>query len=197
MQKAVGYFAGLIANELLAPVQAHLKELSYNTRVKKYKEEVQKLEGFIWAQLQKLLTATYGEVSFFNDFAAFQRFNPAEREGGKKKEATATKVKGEKGSTLDITFDLFKSGKPIDEIATLRNLAISTVESHLAAFVKEGRLQITDVVEDEKVGHILKVMDEVGTESLGLIKNRLGDEYTFGEIRAVLNHRIFAQKVSA
>jgi hypothetical protein len=195
MEKAVGYFASLIANELLAPVQAHLKELSYNTRVKKYKEEVLKLEGFIWTQLQKLVTASYGELQFFSDFAAYQRFNPAEQGSGQKKDAPKTKV--EKGSTLDITFDLFTGGKSIDEIATLRNLAISTVESHLASFVKEGRLQITDVVETEKVDHILKVMDQVGTESLGLIKNRLGDEYTFGEIRAVLNHRIFAQKQSA
>ncbi|TCZ70501.1 helix-turn-helix domain-containing protein [Flaviaesturariibacter aridisoli] len=196
MEKAVAYFAGFIAEHLLQPLQAHIKDLSYNTRVKKYKEDLRTLEGFIWQQLQRLMTASYGELRFFHDFARYQSLNPAEA-GPVKKEAKETKGKTEKGASQEITFDLFRAGKSIDEIATVRNLAISTVESHLAQFVRDGRLAITEVVEEEKVKNILKVMDEVGTESLGLIKNKLGDEYTFGEIRAVLNHRIFAQKISA
>ncbi|RYZ21672.1 MAG: hypothetical protein EOO16_12045, partial [Chitinophagaceae bacterium] len=198
MEKAVAYFADYIATNFLVPVQAHLKELSYNTRVKKYKEEILKLEGFLWTQLQRLLTASYGELQFFSDFAAYQRFNPTEQQQSpRKKEPAAAKTKAEKGSTHEITFELFREGKSIDEIATLRNLALSTVEGHLALFVKEGKIQITDVVAADKVEHILKVMNEVGTESLGLIKGRLGDEYTFGEIRAVLNHRIFSTGINA
>ncbi|GAB4093375.1 helix-turn-helix domain-containing protein [Flaviaesturariibacter terrae] len=193
MEKAVGYFAEFIAGNLLWPLQQHIKELNYNTRVKKYKEDVRALEGFIWQQLQRLLTASYGELTFFSDFARYQRLSPAESVVAKKE----AKGKTEKGASLEITFDLFRSGKSIDEIATVRSLAISTVESHLAQFVREGRLQISEVVEAEKVQHILKVMDEVGTESLAAVKSRLGDEYTFGEIRAVLNHRMYTQKISA
>ncbi|GAA4338030.1 helix-turn-helix domain-containing protein [Flaviaesturariibacter amylovorans] len=195
MSKAVGYFAQILAQDILLPVQEHLKELAYNTRVKKYKEDIIKLEGFLWQQLQRLLTASWGELKFFDDFAGYQRYNPAEQSMHKKE--AAKKPKTEKGATLQVTLELFESGKSIEEIATVRNLAISTVESHLAQFVREGRLQINDVVEPVKVEQILKVMDEVGTESLGLIKGRLGDAYSFGEIRAVLNHRLFAQKLSA
>ncbi|RYZ00406.1 MAG: helicase [Chitinophagaceae bacterium] len=195
MGKAVGYFAQILGQEILLPVQDHLKELAYNTRVKKYKEDIIKLEGFLWQQLQRLLTASWGEVKFFDDFASYQRYNPAEQSMHKKE--AAKKPKTEKGASLQVTLELFESGKSIEEIATVRNLAISTVESHLAQFVREGRLQINDVVAPSKVEHILKVMDEVGTESLGAIKGRLGDEYSFGEIRAVLNHRLFAQKLSA
>ncbi|RYD95947.1 MAG: helicase, partial [Sphingobacteriales bacterium] len=197
MEKAVAYFADFIADNLLQPLQEHIKELNYNTRVKKYKEEVHTLEGYIWQQLQRLITASYGELTFCPDFARYQRFNPAEAPAAKKEAKASKGVKPEKGASQEVTFDLFREGKSIDEIATVRSLAISTVESHLAQFVRDGRLQITEVVEEEKVGHIMKVMDEVGTESLGQIKNRLGDEYTFGEIRAVLNHRLFAQKMSA
>lgn len=199
MEKAVAYFAEFIAGQLLQPLQQHIKELSYNTRVKKYKEDIRSLEGYIWKQLQHLVTATYGDLRFFRDFARYQALNPAESPQAKKeaKEARESKPRLEKGATQEITFELFRAGKSIDEIATVRNLAISTVEGHLAQFVRDGKLAITEVVEEEKVGHIQKVMDEVGTESLGLIKNRLGDEYTFGEIKAVLNHRLYAQKISA
>ena len=37
----------------------------------------------------------------------------------------------------------------------------------------------------------LKVIDEVGKESIGVIKSRLGDEYSYGDIRLVLSHLIW------
>ena len=192
MQKAVEYFARLIAEEILTPVQDHLKELTYNSKVKKYKEEVLVIEGFVWQHLQKLLTAKYGDTTFFTDFAAYQKYNPQEQTAKK-----LVKSKVEKGASLLTTLELFKEGKPIEEIATVRNLAISTVEGHLAQFVREGKLEITKLVQEERVEAILKVIDEVGTESLGAIKYRLGDEYSYGEIRAVLNHYYYQQKISA
>jgi hypothetical protein len=37
----------------------------------------------------------------------------------------------------------------------------------------------------------------VGSESLGTIKHRLGEEYSYNEIRAVLNHHYYQRKLTA
>jgi hypothetical protein len=192
MEKAVDYFAKLLGEEILTPIQAHLKELAYNNKVKKYKEEVVIIESFVWQQLQKLLTASYGELTFFNDFARFQKYNPEEAPA--KKQA---KQKVEKGASLITTLELFKEGKSIAEIATVRNLAVSTVEGHLAQFVREGKLEITQLVAEERVAEVLKAIGAAGTESLGALKYRLGEEYSYSEIRAVLNHYYYQQKLTA
>ncbi|RYY86022.1 MAG: hypothetical protein EOO15_15505 [Chitinophagaceae bacterium] len=193
MEKAVGYFTGFLAENLLLPLQKHIKELNHSKNVKRYKVEVRTLEGYIWQQLHKLMTASYGELTFFSDFTRYRRLSPVEAPPPQRE----SRPKMEKGATQELTFELFQSGKSIDEIAVQRNLAIGTIESHLAQFVREGRLAISAIVAEEKVGHIQKVMDEVGMESLGAVKSRLGDEYTFGEIRAVLNHRLYEQKIGA
>jgi len=192
MEKAVDYFAKLLGEEILTPIQAHLKELAYNNKVKKYKEEVVIIESFVWQQLQKLLTASYGELTFFSDFARFQKYNPEEAPA--KKQA---KQKVEKGASLITTLELFKEGKSIAEIATVRNLAVSTVEGHLAQFVREGKLEITQLVAEERVAEVLKAIGAAGTESLGALKYRLGEEYSYSEIRAVLNHYYYQQKLTA
>jgi hypothetical protein len=194
MGKAILYFAAIIADGLLKPVQQHIKDLATYPRIKRYKEQIHELEGFLWARLQQLLTASYGELTFFNDFARFQEYHPGEHKG------PATKVlrgKVEKGMTYEMTYELFRAGKPVEEIATIRNLAPGTIETHLAHLVREGRLHITEVVGGQKLEDIVKVMDEVGTESIVEIKNRLGEEYSYGDIRAVLSHRSFAQKIGA
>lgn len=192
MEKAIDYFGKLLAEEMLVPIQAHLKELEHNSKVKKYKEEVAIIESFVWQQLQKLVTAAYGELRFFSNFERFQPYNPEEKTTKK-----LTKNKVEKGASLLATLELFREGKSIAEIATVRNLAVSTVEGHLAQFVKEGKLEITQLVAEERVASILKVIDVVGSESLGAIKYRLGEEYSYSEIRAVLNHHYYQQKQTA
>lgn len=192
MEKAIAYFGKLLAEDMLTPIQAHLKELEHSSKIKKYKEEVTIIESFVWQQLQKLITASYGELRFVSDFSRYQPYNPEEKTTKK-----LTKNKVEKGASLLATLEMFQEGKSIAEIAALRNLAISTVEGHLAQFVKEGKLEITLVVAEERVAEIMRTITAVGADSIGAIKHRLGDDYSYGEIRAVLNHHYLQQKQTA
>jgi hypothetical protein len=70
----------------------------------------------------------------------------------------------------------------------MRNLAEGTVGVHLAAFVRTGELRIHELVTEEKVDAILPVIRETGGVSLVPIKDKLGDGYSFSEIRAVYNY---------
>jgi uncharacterized protein YpbB len=47
------------------------------------------------------------------------------------------------------SLELFKSGKPIEEIAEQRGLAVSTVQGHLAQFVLSGELEPQQLIAQE------------------------------------------------
>jgi uncharacterized protein YpbB len=186
MTKAVQYFSDTLATELLEPVQLHLKQLQYATRVKKYLEEVTQLESLLWQFLQRLQNAKYGKIQFSKNVNQFEKYSPGIQE---KKIVKTTKAV--KGDSLKETLVLFKQGNDIERITALRNLAPSTVIGHLAFYVSKGEIAVTDIISQTVVENILKVIDEVGKESIGLIKSKLGDEYSYGDIRLVLSHLIF------
>jgi ATP-dependent DNA helicase RecQ len=98
-------------------------------------------------------------------------------------------VSGGEGDTKRESLKLFRAGKSIKTIARLRHLTVSTIENHLAYFIGTGEVAIRDVVAHEKIAAIRKVVDRENTTSLKSLKEQLGDEYSYGEIRAVLAER--------
>jgi ATP-dependent DNA helicase RecQ len=61
-----------------------------------------------------------------------------------------------------------------------------TIESHLAHYVGLGLLNVAEIVVEEKIAIIKDTVDNKGKESLKVIKEHLGDEFSCGEIRLVL-----------
>jgi tRNA uridine 5-carbamoylmethylation protein Kti12 len=91
-------------------------------------------------------------------------------------------------STREASFELFKSGKTIPEIAKERGMAVSTIEGHLAHFVGTGEIQIDQVVEPKKLRAILDYIEKHKTRSVNQIRTGLGNDFSFSEIRFVLKH---------
>lgn len=89
--------------------------------------------------------------------------------------------------TYHISLDMFRDGKSMEEIASTRGLGLSTIEGHLARFVSSGELRLDQVVAPEKIETIRKAIDECQEPGfIGPIKTALGNEYSYGEIRAVM-----------
>lgn len=91
-------------------------------------------------------------------------------------------------NTREISLDMFRQGLSISEIAKERGLVTSTIEGHLATFIRTGKLTITDLVSPEKQKTIEKQLAKSKVLKLGEIKKELGEEYTFGEIKMVMAH---------
>jgi len=85
-----------------------------------------------------------------------------------------------------LSFELYKAGKGIAEIAKERNFAISTVEGHLSYFVGMGNLSIDDVVSKEKQVLINDAVAKHGIVGLTALINSLPKEISYNEIRMVL-----------
>jgi ATP-dependent DNA helicase RecQ len=84
---------------------------------------------------------------------------------------------------------LHRAGKTMQEIAIERGLGLSTIEGHLARFVTAGEVKITELVSQKKIAAIREAIAKYGESGyLSPIKEALGEEYSFGEIRAVIAH---------
>lgn len=85
-----------------------------------------------------------------------------------------------------ITRAFYVQGLSIEEIAEKRGMARSTVLSHITELLEAGeRLNIERIVPAERFQKIEDVIREVGGERLKPIKEVLGDEYSYDEIRLV------------
>jgi ATP-dependent DNA helicase RecQ len=89
-------------------------------------------------------------------------------------------------STLEETLELYKQNLSIEEIAQKRNLKTSTIVSHIEKLIKLGEeISIDKFVDINKQKHIMKELSIIGSERLKPIIEKLGDNYTYEEIRLV------------
>jgi ATP-dependent DNA helicase RecQ len=113
------------------------------------------------------------------------------RMGAKRRErpGRSTAQKRNKFSdTFAVSFRMFRNGISVQEIAAERGLAVSTIEGHLARYLVTGELELNELVSMEKAEKIRAALLEVDTDgAIGPIKERLGEGYSYGEIRAVIS----------
>lgn len=100
-------------------------------------------------------------------------------------------VKEKKPSTKELSFQLYKQGNSIKEIAGKRGLTLSTIENHLIPFVANGEINIDELVTKQKQNLISEALQKFNYEDgLNPVKAKLPDDITFSEIRFVMAHRL-------
>ena len=108
----------------------------------------------------------------------------------KKKEI---KVKEE---TKKISYDLFRKGKTIAQIAEERKLSTNTIEQHLAYYVGTGEIPIGKFVSQEITDLITGHFEGTEDYKMGPVKAALGDKVSWSDIKFVINHLAFLRKKS-
>jgi GTPase SAR1 family protein len=93
-----------------------------------------------------------------------------------------------KEETKKISYDLFKKGKSISQIAEERGFSIATIEGHLAHYVGTGEIPVIEFVSQEKKELISGHFDGNDVFKMGPVKESLGENVTWSEIRFVINH---------
>ena len=93
------------------------------------------------------------------------------------------KEKAQKPDTKKESFELYKSGKTIAEIAEIRQLVVGTIESHLAHFIANGELDIHTFLSDEKLKKLEAFKPASEANFVGEAKVHFGDEFSYGELR--------------
>jgi len=93
------------------------------------------------------------------------------------------KDKAPKVDTKDLTLQLHKQGLSVAEIAKERKLVASTVEAHLAHFVATQEIPAAGLMDKRKLRKIINAIRELKTMQLNPIREHLGRDYSFGEIK--------------
>ena len=112
----------------------------------------------------------------------------AEEHGLEEKEQASTRRKSRSvrrpGSTYAKTLELFRQGLPIDDIATRRELSPGTIIGHLERLASHGEeISVSHLLEPERFDLMRKELERTETLSLSVIRDALGDGYSYDEIR--------------
>jgi hypothetical protein len=192
------------SNELrmmLDKIEQLLDSLRKKKRTKKKIKDLEKLKLLYIHQLEKIGRAEKIAVSMVSGEDLARAFHYKIDTTSKNKEKNIpiepTFRKKEKGATYKITLSLYRQGKTIEEIAKERNLVKSTIESHLAKLVENDELIAEDIIGAEKVKQIVNTAIELQTSQFTPIKEILGDNYSYGEIKIALASKYYRNLLSA
>jgi len=202
VEAALKYFNPLvkeISDRFLAQIEAVKEE----KQIKTYVTELLELEILVYEQLKKmhkskaLLQALIAGKEFSKaDTEAL--LNTSERnlqlqkaiqlkgETLKVKSAVEKKKKEPKIDTKLVSFELYEQGKSLEEIAKERGFSVGTIEGHLAYYVSTQQLDVTKLVKPNKIRNITNAVESQKTKSMATIREFLGKDYSFGEIKMVL-----------
>jgi len=112
---------------------------------------------------------------------------------GQKSKKRERRVRAERAASVPrnsdtrlVSLNLYRQGKSIADIATERGLSVSTVESHLSYFVQSGDMDVLAMVAEEKIPAIKDAVESYGADRLAPLKEILGADFSYGEIKAVV-----------
>jgi hypothetical protein len=95
--------------------------------------------------------------------------------------------KEDKKPTKQISFELFKSGLTIKEIAKERSLTAGTIENHLANYITSGDIDVLELIELKRYKKIRNEIEEAGeVKGLTALKENVDPSFTYMELKMVL-----------
>lgn len=112
-----------------------------------------------------------------------------EHQGMKKMEFDdeESKIELELKDTVLVTKGLIDEGLTLEEIAAHRGMVLSTIQGHVSEMILKGYAEAKDFMTEEHYDTIVEYFTETQDTSLGAARDVLGDDYSFGELRMVLN----------
>lgn len=202
VEAALKYFGPLIkaiSEKFLAQIEAIKEEKG----IKTYLTELLELEILVYEQLKKmhkgraLLLAIIDGKEFskadtdalLNTGERSEQLKKANQLKGTTLKPRSVAEKKKKEPRIDtklVSFELYEQGKTIAEIAKERGFSVGTIEGHLAYYVSTQQLDVAKLVKPNKIKNIADAAESQKTKSMATIREFLGSDYSFGEIKLVL-----------
>ncbi len=196
--------------ERILQLLIHKEKMNALSKTKAYIEELSDLEMAMYEQFQRfqkaaVLVKSVVEGTEITKELIESAFNPQQRyallqaaknavafEKNNPKDLDSFNEKPPKynanglSKTYQLTFELVKSGKKPSEIAKERSMTLDTIYNHLSKLVAKGLVDIEKIIEPDRIETIRKALDAIEEGiSTTVIKEVLGDAFSYGEIRLV------------
>lgn len=208
-EKAKTYFFPVL-DDLTYQVLRTQAEVSSSKNVKQFREELAELEEIQTQAVFRLLktevflkaicedenltkeSLSWKKISDYKsnllqkiyDELSIQKLN---LEQDKKQKNKKTEKTG-KIATQYQTWELWKKKIPLEEIARERKLSLTTIYRHLGLLVKEGKIQIDEILSSEKIRELAVVFEKAEEETtLTQIKEQVGETFSWEELKLFKN----------
>lgn len=169
------------------PIKERINKTSGQTGLKNYHTELKELEELVFDKLMTIQRLS-ALVNALYEGKELTRENVRPTTSFiQERKASSKKGKKSKTPTSEISYKLFQAGKSIEEIAEERGFVPTTIEGHLCQYVALGEIEASALMDAIKLENILQLITSE-TQPLGEIKAKLGDEYSFGEIKIAQAH---------
>ncbi len=204
VQKAGEYFKPRL-QKFSKRVIDHIANMGEQKGVKTYIRELRDLETAFYERMQLLHKASVLVTAMIEDKEPTRHLTndpglKTERqsmlaEGAmdilerQKKDKKNRKPKAAKGYSAELSLAMYKEGKSVEEIARIRELAQSTIMSHMTENVRKGLLPVSDFLDAQKLGQVLAAAKAVKSHNATDIMRVLGGEFTYQDIRIALAHQ--------
>jgi len=199
IEAAANYFNDKIKKSLAHPLEEHIDALiKLRKKAKKHLLELKELLSMFTIKTQKLqqiVMISHGlmqgdDAADILEQMAIERMQAVSEDNEKSLVKEKPTPKMPKGETMRISLKMYREGKSIAEIAAERGLANGTIEGHLCSFIPTGEIAVEELVSPEKLAIIQEALDKSPKEvKSSEIKEKLGEEFSFAEIRAVISMR--------
>ena len=165
----------------LVSKSSELKEIC--TYLPHTSQELMKIKGFGAAKVGK-----YGEeiLAMVQEYAAENDLESlmADYEVDTKSKKPVKEKKKKGPDTKTVSYDMYKAGKTLEEIAKERGFIVSTIEGHLSEFIIGGMLPIENFVSQEQQDNIKALLVGEGLPFKEL-REKLNGEVSYGQIKIV------------
>ncbi len=180
-----------------------IRSLKSEKRIKKYINELRDVELLFFRQLQFIyksealikssIDKTEISKSDLNIKALYNSREEVVADFEKKKPSIKKKTEGkeekkEKVDTKLVSYNHFKNGMTVEEIAKERGFVTTTIEGHLAHYVVKGEIDCLKLISKERLEEILSAIKKSKSTKRNEIKEVLPNDYTYSEIQFGLAH---------
>lgn len=211
LEKGSAYYQKFLL-EALAALYKHMSEVERFSQTKQYLEKLEEIDVLIFRKLLEILRTNTLVACIINgeEIPKMEHFsrelsnqtkdmrnaaketakaNPkfTKNKTGKKKKGSGPNLKKVKGETYEITYELHDAGLTFLQIAEMRGLAESTIKTHLAKGIQEGRVDISQHFSEEYIDELKKLL-VIHDFDLSAIRQEYPGKYDFGSLKMVLAH---------
>ncbi|WP_100627322.1 helix-turn-helix domain-containing protein [Algoriphagus formosus] len=205
--KGSAYYEKILI-KILEKIHLQAQMVSNFSRTKKYLEGLEGIEQSVFRKLLQIrkvgaLTSSIlaGEVSGKmtalekdlvqlrqqliqkNRAIAGEKIHEIKNKTGRRKSSSA-KPKRQKGDSVELTLQLFESGKKIPEIVLERGLAESTIKGHLAEGISAGRIELEDCLPAEVILEVMGSLDKFS--GMKELREHFNGKYDYATLKMVL-----------
>jgi tRNA A37 threonylcarbamoyladenosine biosynthesis protein TsaE len=185
--KAIEYFTGRLALEILAPVREHIGSLRGKKKLKRYLAHVEPLERACWHKIEALYGAELLDRRLYIGTPLHRR-QGTERSAETIPISTVSRGRTERGTSIRETLRLHCERKTSAEIAALRGLSVGTIKSHLARLIASGEIEVHEVLPADMISAVMTFLQAHEDVSLTAIRSGTGGHLDYNDLRMIVAH---------